>query len=952
MAEWQPHPDGLNDLLSLLQQSGQNTTASQDALHRRTEAFKQVEDYPCYLSYIFTQLPNESYQVRSLAGLLLKNAIIDRRTNPQLLPPYVLNYLKSTIFNALADQQQMIRNTAAIVIDSLFVQSLNQEGWLEWIQKLAELAFAEDAPPIQKGAYSCLSHICEDIPQRICTLALPSTNSNTPFKPIDLLIPKFLATLKGTTSATDPTGRVRVHALTCCYQFQVLGENPLMTTHLEMYIQCIFARAMDKELEVRKLLCQSIVGVLATYPESLIPHLNGVVDFMLYQNDLATSKADPSEEEVAVSLEACEFWLTFAEEPQLLEYLRPFVPKVAPALLRGMRYKEADLAALGDDVDGKEDWNVADRAEDIKPQFHSSKRKTLEHEEAPSEEQQNGAQGNAQHKSREKAEGDEEDEYDFDDDDDEDESTEWNLRKCSAAAMDILAVNFEGELLDVLMPDLKAIVFGDDWLAKESGILALGAIAEGCIDAISPYLPEIIPFLLASLRDPKPLVRSISCWTLGRYVSWCVGDAEEKEHFQKYFVPVLEGLMLMVLDNNKRVQEAGCSAFATLEEEAQGELEPFLGPVLQNLVFAFGKYQQKNLLILYDAIGTLADAVGAALNKPELIDMLLPALIERWQKLDDTSLDLIPLLECMSSVVIAIGPGFVAYAQPVFERCVRIIHQSLTAYVTYQQSPGAYELPDKTFLVVALDLLSGLTQGLGPAAVPLYENGDPRLLQMLQLCITYPDPPVRQSGYALVGDCAISCFQQLKPYLPQIMPELIRQIEVQPKPETVSVCNNAAWAAGEIAMKSGEDISPFVPPLLEQLIAVLLVPKPARSLSENSAVTIGRLGLACPQLVAPHLNVFIATWCSALVDIKDNDEKDSAFRGICRTIQLNPNGISSHFGFFLNSVARWTKPSPALNEMFRNILQGFKQLWGDQWTAQMAQMPPHITNRLSDRYGL
>ena len=42
---------------------------------------------------------------------------------------------------------------------------------------------------------------------------------------------------------------------------------------------------------------------------------------------------------------------------------------------------------------------------------------------------------------------------------------------------------------------------------------------------------------------------------------------------------------------------------------------PYLGEILQVLVFAFSKYQAKNLLILYDAIGTLADSVGVNLNK-------------------------------------------------------------------------------------------------------------------------------------------------------------------------------------------------------------------------------------------------------------------------------------------------------------------------------------------------
>ena len=98
----------------------------------------------------------------------------------------------------------------------------------------------------------------------------------------------------------------------------------------------------------------------------------------------------------------------------------------------------------------------------------------------------------------------------------------------------------------------------------------------------------------------------------------------------------------MVLDNNKRVQEAGCSAFATFEEDAGAELVPFLEPVLRNLVFAFDKYQHKNMLILYDAVSTLADAVGPALQNPTFIEILMPPLLKRWSKLKDDDEDLIP----------------------------------------------------------------------------------------------------------------------------------------------------------------------------------------------------------------------------------------------------------------------------------------------------------------------
>lgn len=105
----------------------------------------------------------------------------------------------------------------------------------------------------------------------------------------------------------------------------------------------------------------------------------------------------------------------------------------------------------------------------------------------------------------------------------------------------------------------------------------------------------------------------------------------------------------MVLDNDKRVQEAGCSALATLEEDAGMELAPYLEPVLRNLVFAFEKYQHKNMMILYDAVGTLADAVGRELSNPTYVEILMPPLTNRWAKLKDDDLDLIPLFEVCQS---------------------------------------------------------------------------------------------------------------------------------------------------------------------------------------------------------------------------------------------------------------------------------------------------------------
>ena len=93
-----------------------------------------------------------------------------------------------------------------------------------------------------------------------------------------------------------------------------------------------------------------------------------------------------------------------------------------------------------------------------------------------------------------------------------------------------------------------------------------------------------------------------------------------------------------------------------------------------------------------------------------------------------------------------------------------------------------------------------------------------------------------------------------------------------------------------------------------------------KTLLENTAITIGRLGLVCPVEVAPFLPQFLPMWCQTLRTIRDNEEKDSAFRGICAMISVNPQGVLQHFMFFCDAVASWNTPRDDLRETFHKVL--------------------------------
>lgn len=276
-------------------------------------------------------------------------------------------------------------------------------------------------------------------------------------RPLDFMIPKFLAQF----DSLNP--KIRTHALSCMNQF-ITTETNSLTVHIQAFVAQLFNHSADESPDVRKLVCQALVALLATRPDVLVPQMSNVVDFMIF------STMDKDDEEVA--LEACEFWLTFAEDPDLIDQLRPYLPKVIPILLESMIYSEDDIAILDTEDD---DANVPDKASDIKPHFLASKSHTNER----AEDVANGTNGSTTKGRDAGEEDDDEDDDDYDEEEEEDTYTEWNLRKCSAAALDVMAVAFEAEMLEVLLPYLKIKLFSQNWLDRESGVLALGAIAEG-----------------------------------------------------------------------------------------------------------------------------------------------------------------------------------------------------------------------------------------------------------------------------------------------------------------------------------------------------------------------------------------------------------------------------------------------------------------------------------------
>ena len=882
-----------------------------------SQALKNARSMPDLNKYLVYLLINESSvdaTVRSSAGLMLKNNV--SRTASQQPDAETIAYIKAEVVKGLVDPVLMIRNISGNVITTLVTQ-LTIAGWPEILPQLMAMAESDNTISAE-GAMSALAKICED-----SATELDSDYNGE--RPLNHMIPKFIQL------TASPSAKVRSLSIFCVNQFIDLKSQSLLQ-YLEPFLQALFTLASDEFPDTQYNICTAFVSILNVRPDILIPHLEGVIGFSLHC-------VNSDNEQVAK--EGCEFILGLAESTSFDdETIASHLQAIIPTILATMVYSESDKLLLQSLVEDDED--VEDKPEDIRPNMVKTN---------------NAHQTASKSKSdpSHHADDDDDDYYDDDDDDEEDGTeaalSEWNLRKCSAAALDVFATKYPELVLQYSLPHLRDGIVSSDWAIREASILAFGAISIGCLDLVGPHLPELIPFLVNTLKDEDAPVRQITCWTLTRYSSWIAFQSAGGVNHELYLQPVLQGILACCLDKNKKVQEAACSALATFAEDVGEELIPYIEVILTQLAQCFKKYRAKNFYNLYDSIQTLLDVVGPAVADPSYINIILPPLMEKWRSIQDGDKDLWPLFECMSSVAASFGHLFSNYAADVYQRGVKVINDNLMLEQNeFNQLTG--DIPDKEFIITALDMIDGLVQGLKDEMSALIAQTQPPLVELILQCLDDPVSEVGQSAFALLGDMAINTFDQLHPYIDKILKVTMSKIDMYFGP---AICNNAAWSSGEICLKMGPTIQTYAQELMTRYVTILDTPDLEPSVAENIAIAIGRLGQCVPELLAPHLNHYIAKCCLFIKDVVETDEKDSAYIGICQIVSNNPSGLDSQESLllFVDTIASYVEPSEPLSVWILNVLTGYKTLLGDEsWTGLLQGISEEARLSITQRYRL
>lgn len=602
--------------------------------------------------------------LRQLSGLILKNSVLPHLS---ALAEEVQRRIKEVLVVVLADDSDDLRKTAAILIGKLTECSAAGQDWaalIVYIISLLDLSLLSTQPKLLDGALLAMQRVCED-----SSLKMAAEDS---LRPLESLVPKLIALLGA------PVPSIRLHALECynCLLYLLEGPNSLpinglrsrnssfdsasfaagagagsvslhspqanvshpLVIHMQHFIQAIASLGQDQNASIRKQVCQSLTVITCLHIALLEPYMSSIVDYML--NMLM------DREDEAVAMEACEFFMALLVETQTRKILVPVLTRLVHHIITRLYLTPEQMEA--------------ERIEE-EEESTGAKQVTLQP---------------IHHRSSSASSSDNDNDYN----DQDDASQKWTLRKQAALLLDNLAQAYDRQLvLSIALPIIQdyfsaaegyqhpvaAMYNGPyrDILIKESGMLALGALCNGCLDHMLVYIPQLFPFLLQNLLDPLPEMRSITCWVLSKFSRLYsnINEAGKEgegsvgfsaEQGSRFYIQSLYAILNTMFDPTPKVQIAACSALCILiensftmflpppppsspltppsparaaviaasqeEEEEENLLYSHLAVILCYINHAFDHYGNKAQLILIDTIGTLADTLQLAFH-PTLV---------------------------------------------------------------------------------------------------------------------------------------------------------------------------------------------------------------------------------------------------------------------------------------------------------------------------------------------
>jgi hypothetical protein len=201
--------------------------------------------------------------------------------------------------------------------------------------------------------------------------------------------------------------------------------------------------------------------------------------------------------------------------------------------------------------------------------------------------------------------------------DDDDMCAEATLRNSACIALESLSLVEPDGVSTLVVNNVQHVFSSNSWRDLEVGICALGAIYQGCQDALIPLLPNLIPSVRRAVGTGEPdaahhiATISISLWCLSKFSEYAM------LHDEGLYDLTVAAALPALTSSSKRVQSAAITFFRNtlalclaIDPQSGGPMAKHLGSLMEKLNTCLPVYHTNNLALLCFVVQALSPLMG------------------------------------------------------------------------------------------------------------------------------------------------------------------------------------------------------------------------------------------------------------------------------------------------------------------------------------------------------
>ena len=894
---FQPNPNDLSRICDLLNASQIADNQKQKEIFQSISEYSKSAEFYHYLAFI---LASKDFPValRRISGLSLKSAI---NQNYETLQDLTKDFIKQKLFEAFNDHDLIIRRATSLVMTTLIFKG----GFQSWPNLLDFLLLSLNSTNLDliENTIDCIAKIIEDL--RVNCENYDFFDPSKGGTSIDMLIPKLLVFCENNFS--DNIRQAAIFCLNLC----IFSMPPSLASNLGKFLEILLEITYHSNEKLRLRGFQGLVSLNETRPDAILSRIDQI---------LVRVVEGMKDKDYEVARNAISFWPEFflydLDNPEKNAYLQKVLPSLLDALLDCLRYADNDLMNL-------------------LPEEYSKDFKAIK--------------GGATEEGEEEID-------EFSEDIEEKKEIfgigEFTIRRVAGQTLEKLSEIYRDEIFKSMQFKINEFLRSPDWKIKESAILCIGALSEGCYESIKPHLNYIILFLLQNISDKEALIKTISCWTLSRFTGFIIENANQtipnQQNSEETLLKVyLREILKAVMDANPSVQESACSAFSNLVTKAAHMLLPFIYEVFQVFAMVFDHYKGSSLFNLYGAISSIFESLEGNVQDLKALELLIPRIMQKFCDSAPDDKNLCHLIECLISICNALGRLFLNNFPILYDKSLKIINNYI---MTLKNGDKKTEHEKRELLLRGIDLLSTILDILKSDFDSLIQGSN--IYPLLLECLEDKDFQVRQFIFSFSGEIAKNCSKGLLPYIEQFFPILFNNLfilptELDPGQSYISICNNAVWTLGEFAMSYPEIMKPKTLLIAERIIGLMTSNKLQRTLASNFAKCLGRIALLeGGGQISEKLDIFIKHWCLIMKTCSEDTGKQQAFKGFFIMIEQNTKCLNNYFQYICESFGNFEHPEEKLKEMFFKIIHGYRKSFGEEAEINIKRLTPTLKEKL------